>query len=57
VAASREREVYLSRSQQRAVRRAGWERSRSVPSIFWSGMVPDLERIFSNWSDSVLVSC
>ena len=41
---------------RRAVRRAGWERSRSVPSIFWSGMVPDLEGIFFFWSHSVLVS-
>jgi hypothetical protein len=36
--------------------RAGWERSGSVPLIFWSGMVPDLRRIFPNWSHSVLVS-
>jgi hypothetical protein len=36
--------------------RAGWERSGSVPLIFWSGMVPDLRRIFSNWSHFVLVT-
>jgi hypothetical protein len=36
--------------------RAGWERSGSVRLIFWSGMVPDLRRIFPNWSHSVLVT-
>jgi hypothetical protein len=54
-AAIRERERCTC-AVRRAVRRAGWERSRSVPSIFWSGMVPDLEGIFFFWSHSVLVS-
>jgi hypothetical protein len=32
----------------------GTERLRPVD--FWSGMVPDLRRIFPNWSHSVIVT-
>jgi hypothetical protein len=50
------REVLESFPAEREVRRAGWEQSGSVSLIFWSGMVPDLRRIFPNWSHSVLVT-
>jgi hypothetical protein len=33
----------------------GTERLRPI-DFFWSGMVPDLRKIFPNWSHSILVT-